>query len=118
MLRHACGSALGNKGRHPGNPRVARTSLDHEYGRLYGLGTESVQGLLARVRGATCSTGFDGGVVQLTGSVIENPHGLHLNTFKLSAKARLTVCSKIIGRPQTGQMTSFMLLTSSLIAYV
>jgi hypothetical protein len=49
----------------------------------------------------------DGGVVQLTGSVIENPHP-HLNTFRFSPKARQIVCSKIIGRPQTGQMTSFV----------
>jgi hypothetical protein len=58
----------------------------------------------------------DGGVVQLTGSVVENPHGLHLNTFRLSAKARLIVCSKIIGRPQTGQMTSFADVRFSLMA--
>jgi hypothetical protein len=57
------------------------------------------------------STGFGRGVVQLTGSVVENPHGLHWNTFKFSAKARLIMCSKIIGRPQMGQMTSFALVT-------
>jgi hypothetical protein len=56
-------------------------------------------------------------VVQLTGSVVENPHGLHLNTFKSSAKARLIVCSKIIGRPQTRQMTSFVDVGSLLIAH-
>jgi hypothetical protein len=50
----------------------------------------------------------DGGVVQLRGSVVENPHGPHLNTFRFSPKARQIVCSKIIGRPQTGQMTSFV----------
>jgi hypothetical protein len=44
--------------------------------------------------------------VQLTGSVVENPQGLHWNTFKFSANARLIVCSNVIGRPQTGQMTS------------
>jgi hypothetical protein len=37
---------------------------------------------------------------------MQNPQGLHFNTFKSSAKARLIVCSNIIGRPQTGQMTS------------
>jgi hypothetical protein len=42
----------------------------------------------------------------LTGSVIENPHGVHSNRFKFSQKARLIICSKIIDRPQTGQMTS------------
>lgn len=57
----------------------------------------------------------DGGAVQLTGSVVENPHGLHLNTFRFSAKARLIVSSKIIGRPQTGQMTSFVDVASLLI---
>jgi hypothetical protein len=64
------------------------------------------------------SAGFDGGVVQLTGSVVENPHGLHWSTFKFSAKARLIVCSKVIGRPQTGQTTSFVLVTSSLMAHL
>jgi len=58
------------------------------------------------------------GVVQLTGSVVENPHGSHLNTFKLSPKARLIVRSKIIGRPHTGQMTSFVSVTSSLITHL
>src|SRR5258707_1671139 len=32
-----------------GDPRVARSSLDPEHGRLYGVSTEPVQGLLARV---------------------------------------------------------------------
>ena len=45
-------------------------------------------------------------VFALTGSVIENPHGVHSNRFKFSQKARLIICSKIIDRPQTGQMTS------------
>ena len=57
----------------------------------------------------------DGGVVQLAGSVVENPHGLHLNTFRFSAKARLIVRTRIIGRPQTGQMTSFVDVGTSLI---
>jgi len=45
-------------------------------------------------------------VFALRGSVIENPHGVHSNKFKFSPKARLIICSKIIDRPQTGQMTS------------
>jgi hypothetical protein len=49
----------------------------------------------------------DGGVIELTGSVVENPHGLHLNTFRLSAKACLIVCNKIIGRPRDRTMTLF-----------
>jgi hypothetical protein len=36
----------------------------------------------------------NGGVVQLMGSGVENPHGLHLKTSKSSPKARLIVCSK------------------------
>jgi hypothetical protein len=60
----------------------------------------------------------DGGMVQLTGSVVENPHGLHWNTFRFSAKARLIIYSKIIGRPQTGQMISFVGVTSSLITHL
>jgi hypothetical protein len=37
----------------------------------------------------------DGGLVQLTGSYQsrKKPHGLHLNTFRFSAKARLLACS-------------------------
>jgi hypothetical protein len=58
-----------------------------------------------------------GGVVQLTGSVVENPQGLHLNTFRFSAKARLIVCSNVIGPPQTGQMTSLMNVGFSLIVH-
>jgi hypothetical protein len=61
---------------------------------------------------------FGGGVIQLTGSVIENPHGLHLNTFRFSAKARQIVCSNVIGRPQTGQMTSFVNVASPLIVHL
>jgi hypothetical protein len=56
--------------------------------------------------------------VQLTGSVIENPQGLHWNTFKLSANARLIVCSNFIGRPQTGQTTSTVWTAFSLIPYL
>jgi hypothetical protein len=58
---------------------------------------------------------LNGGVVQLKGSVVENPQGLHLKTFRFSPKARLIVRSTIIGRPQTGQMTSFVDVTSSLM---
>jgi hypothetical protein len=47
-----------------------------------------------------------GRVVQLTGSVIENSHGLHWNTFKSSPIVRLIARNNIIERPQTGQMTS------------
>jgi hypothetical protein len=32
--------------RHPGDPGMARESVDHRYGGLHGLGTEPVQGLL------------------------------------------------------------------------
>jgi hypothetical protein len=41
-------------------------------------------------------------VVELSGSVIESPQGLHLNAYKFSAKARLMIC-KLIGLPQTGR---------------
>jgi hypothetical protein len=41
---------------------------------------------------------------------------MHLKTFRLSAEARLIVCNKIIGRPQTGQMTSFADVRFSLMA--
>jgi hypothetical protein len=41
----------------------------------------------------------DGGVVELSGSVIESPHGLHSNAYKFPAKARLMICN-VIGRPQ------------------
>jgi integrase len=50
MLRHACGYALANKGHDtPGDPRVARASVDHEHGGLYAPGAEPVQGFLAGV---------------------------------------------------------------------
>lgn len=49
-------------------------------------------------------------VVQLTGSVIENPHS-HRNTFRSSPNLRLIVLSNVIGRPQTGQMTSMGVLS-------
>jgi hypothetical protein len=54
-------------------------------------------------------------VVQLTGSVIESPHGLHWNAYKFSPKARLIVCMSVIGRPQTGQMTSLVVGVTSLL---
>jgi hypothetical protein len=56
-------------------------------------------------------------VVLPTGSAFEYPHALQWNTFKFSAKARRILCSKVIGRPQTGQMTSFIDVRSSLIAH-
>jgi len=37
---------------------------------------------------------------------MENLHGLHSNTCKLSANAHLIVWRKFISRPHTGQMTS------------
>jgi hypothetical protein len=58
--------------------------------------------------------GTTAGVVELSGSVIESPQGLHSNTYKSSVKARLIVW-KIIGLPQTGQATSLLGLNSSLI---
>ena len=57
-------------------------------------------------------------MVQLTGSVVENPHGLHWNTFTFSPKARLIKRRKVIGRPQTGQMTSFVSLTPLLMMHL
>jgi len=56
------------------------------------------------------------GFVELSGSVIESPHGLHSNACTFSAKGRLMIC-KVIGRPQTGQPTSSLDVKSSLIAY-
>jgi hypothetical protein len=47
-----------------------------------------------------------GRALSSTGSVIENPHGLHLSTFRFSANARRIVWSNIIECPQTGQATS------------
>jgi len=44
MLRHARGYAPLTKATTPGDPRVARSSLDHEHGDLYGAGAESIQG--------------------------------------------------------------------------
>jgi hypothetical protein len=69
----------------------------------------------AGVRRSALTFCGDSGVVQLAGLVVENPHGLHLNTFRFSAKARLIVCSRIIGRSQNGQMTSFVDVGPSLI---
>jgi len=56
------------------------------------------------------------GFIELSGSVIESPHGLHSNARRFSAKGRLMIC-KVIGRPQTGQPTSSLDVKSSLIAY-
>ncbi len=43
MLQHACGYALANKGHDTRAIQVlARSSLDHEHGSLYGTGAESV----------------------------------------------------------------------------
>ena len=46
---------------------------------------------------------FCGCVVQLAGSVIEKPQGMHLKTYRFPAKARLISCSRVIGRLQTAQ---------------
>jgi hypothetical protein len=54
------------------------------------------------------------GVVELSGSVIESPQGLHSNAYKFSAKARLMIC-KVIGLPQTGQATSLLSMKSPLL---
>jgi len=50
MLRHACGYALANRARPPGDFRDGRSSLDHEHGSLYGLCAEQVR-FLAGVSG-------------------------------------------------------------------
>ena len=39
-------------------------------------------------------------------TVVENPHGLHWNTFRFSANARQILWSRTIGSPQTGQGVS------------
>jgi len=36
----------------PGDPRMARSSLDHKHGRLYSSGAEPVQGFLAGLSGS------------------------------------------------------------------
>jgi hypothetical protein len=64
----------------------------------------------ARIRSA------DGWVIELSGEVIESPHGLHSNAYKFPAKARLMIC-KAIGRPQTGQATSLLSVKSLLMLY-
>jgi hypothetical protein len=64
------------------------------------------------------SATFCGRVVQLAGSVIEKPHGLHCHTYRASANARLIVCNKIIGRPQTEQITSLAGTAGSIIPYL
>ena len=57
-------------------------------------------------------------VVELTGSVIESPHGLHWNAYRFSAKARL-MTDRVIGRPQIGQATPSSLgLRSSLMSHL
>jgi hypothetical protein len=58
------------------------------------------------------------GIVQLTGSVMENPHGLHWNTYTLSEKACLIVCRNVIVRPQTGQTTSPVGAAFSVMAHL
>jgi hypothetical protein len=56
-----------------------------------------------------------GRVVQLVGSVIEKPHGLHCHTYRFWATTRLISCSKVIGLPQTGQTTSAVGAAGSII---
>src|SRR5215469_3952192 len=56
-----------------------------------------------------------GGFVQLAGSAVEKPHGLHWNTFNSSTNVRLIIVRNVISRPQTGQMTSFAGVTFSFI---
>jgi hypothetical protein len=53
--------------------------------------------------------------VQLTGSLVEKPQGLHSNTFRLSANARRMVRTNLMDRPQTGQITSLDVVTCSLM---
>jgi hypothetical protein len=57
------------------------------------------------------------GDVELSGSVIESPQGLHSKAYKFSAKARLMIC-KIIGLPQIGQATLLLGIRFSLIGYL
>jgi hypothetical protein len=45
--------------------------------------------------------------------VVENPHGLHLNAFKFRRMR-----ADYVHDPQTGQMTSLVRVTSSLIVYL
>jgi hypothetical protein len=59
-----------------------------------------------------------GRFVQLVGSVIEKPHGLHCHTYRFWANVRLISCSKVIGLPQTGQITSAVGAAGSIIPYV
>jgi integrase len=44
MLRHACGYALANKGYEPGNPGVARLSIDHQHSSFDFLETPFYRG--------------------------------------------------------------------------
>jgi hypothetical protein len=65
----------------------------------------------ARIRSA------DRGFIELSGEVIESPHGLHSNAYMFPAKARLMIC-KAIGRPQMGQATSLPGVESSLMLHL
>jgi len=62
-------------------------------------------------------TGTTAGGVELSGEVIESPHGLHSNAYKFPANARLMTC-KDIGRPQMGQATSLPGVDSLLKLYL
>jgi hypothetical protein len=85
---------------HPGGEdSKARDGLSDTTRRI----ASDVAKFPSRFRHAPTRTGR---VVQLTGSVIENSHGLHWNTFKSSPIVRLIARNNIIERPQTGQMTS------------
>src|SRR6266404_6671632 len=57
----------------------------------------------AHGRGVRAALIGGGGVVHLAGSIVENPHRLHLNTFKFSPKARRIVGTNVIGHPQMGR---------------
>jgi integrase len=46
MLRHACGYALANAGRHPSHPRLARPPIDPAHDALHAIERGAVQGLL------------------------------------------------------------------------
>jgi hypothetical protein len=56
-------------------------------------------------------------VVELAGSVIERQHGLHWNTYKFSANARL-MTDKVIGWPQVGHATPSLGVWASLMSYL
>jgi hypothetical protein len=59
----------------------------------------------------------DGGVVELSGEVIESLQRLHSNAYKFPAKARLMIC-KDIGRPQMGQATPSLGVGTSLMSHL